>query len=196
MSLLTDQEIRSRCVDTSEPLIIPFSEGVSGGGVVSYGLSSAGYDLRLAPEVLAFKNSHGEVLDPKRFADEDYCLRVFDNVHSNHKGHIILPAHSYVLGCSLEYVRMPRQLKGRVVGKSTWARAGVLINTTPIEPGWEGHITLEIGNVTPCPVRLYVGEGIAQLEFETFRGDVGTSYADKGGVYQGQLHVTPPRVKA
>lgn len=95
----------------------------------------------------------------------------------------------------MEYLRIPSHLKGRCVGKSTLARAGILINTTPLEPGWEGYLTIEIGNVSPCPAKLYVGEGIAQLEFEVLSSLPEMDYASKGGIYQGQDSVTPPRVK-
>lgn len=177
-----------------EPMIDPFSEGVSGGGVVSYGLTTAGYDLRLGGEVWHFKNTYGEVMDPRSFDDQEYRRRVFDEVSYQWGAGVLISPHSYVLGHSFEYLRMPKTLKGRCVGKSTLARVGVVINTTPLEPGWEGHLTIEIGNISPSPVRLRVGEGIAQLEFEQLSGNPEVDYSDKKGKYQGQRGVTPARV--
>jgi dCTP deaminase len=210
--LLVDQQIRDLCINMESvdgldpvllpPMIEPFSEGVSGGGVVSYGLTSAGYDLRLAPEIWAFKNTSGESMDPKRFHDKDYCSRMFDKVLDIADGEkpwtrdyaFTLPAHSYVLGRCYEYLRIPRYLKAHCVGKSTYARVGIVVNTTPLEPGWEGHLTLEIGNITPCPVRLYVMEGIAQLEFTLLNGEPEKDYGQRGGKYNKQIGVTPARI--
>lgn len=211
--LLVDKQIRERSQwryadyppkeRKLPPMIDPFSEAVSGDGVISFGLTSAGYDLRLGGEVFIFKSSYGETVDPASFKDEEYRKRVFDKVNipapttptPRKQRTIIIPAHSYILGHSYEYLRIPRDLKARCVGKSTLARCGVLINTTPLEPGWEGHLTIEIANISPCPVRVYAYEGIAQLEFETLAGEVETDYGDKGGKYQGQQGVTPARVK-
>jgi dCTP deaminase len=194
--LLSDSEIRKLCF-VGEPMIEPFSEPTSGKGRISYGLTSAGYDLRLSPKgILVFKNSYGEVIDPKLFKEEAYRNRVFDELPEFPLGFAItIPAHGYVLGSSLEYLRIPRHLKGRCVGKSTLARSGIIINTTPLEPLWRGYLTIEIGNINPCPARVYVGEGIAQLEFELIEGKVETSYADKNGQYQNQMSTTPARVK-
>jgi dCTP deaminase len=181
-------------------MIQPFSDSVSGGGVISYGLTSAGYDLRLGSEFLVFKNTSGECIDPKRFKDENYRNRMFDvfNIGPewNADGVVILPSGSYVLATSAEYLRIPRNLKARCVGKSTYARCGVIINTTPLEPEWEGYLTIEIGNVSPVPAKIYVGEGIAQIEFEILCGEPEVSYKDKGGKYQGQQSVTPAKVIA
>ena len=225
--LLSDRDIRELCTSCIEPyrypMIEPFSEGVSGDGVISYGLSHAGYDLRLGPEILLFKNSSMQTVDPKAFGDKHYRKRMFDEwiysfdcvdfpelrespqllpVHrwkldgldvtqcSSDNGYVI-PPHGYILGRSLEYLRIPRSLKGRCVGKSTLARSGILVNTTPLEPGWCGHLTIEIGNITPCPAKVYVGEGIAQLEFETLSSPPECDYGDKRGKYQGQRGVTP-----
>lgn len=211
--LLNDRDIRALCKppcwpinddtewDKTKSMIHPFSEGVQGGGVVSYGLSHAGYDLRLGDELLIFKNSWNEILDPKRFKDDDYRSRVFDLVKTRTRGvnvglHFAIPAHSYALGASLEYLRIPNHIKGRCVGKSTYARCGILINTTPLEPGWEGHLTIEISNISPCPAFVYAGEGIAQLEFELLTAVPSINYADKAGKYQGQgASPVPARVK-
>lgn len=202
--LLNDHEIRALCVSgarntpVENPLLSPFSLGVQGDNVISYGLSHAGYDLRLGPKVLIFKNSFNQTIDPKRFkVDKAYNERVFDSLEGIPDGEqVIIPPHSYILGYSLEYIRVRRWLKGRCVGKSTYARCGIMVNTTPLEPGWEGHLTLEIANVTPCPVAVYVGEGIAQLEFEELSAPCKVDYADKDGKYNRQeASPVPARVK-
>lgn len=193
--ILTDKTIRELCLGPCR-MVEPFSETVGEGGVISYGLCSAGYDLRLAPEVFLFKSSYGEILDPKKFKDKDYVRRVFEELDTG-DGTVVVPPNSYVLARSFEYLRIPRHLKARCTGKSTYARVGVLVNTTPLEPGWHGHLTVEIGNVTPCPVRLYVGEGVCQVEFEELGGLPEYDYTQKsgGGKYQGQTGVTPARVQ-
>ncbi len=196
MSILNDRDIRGFCTQPVEagcPMIDPFVEGVQGGGVVSYGLTSAGYDIRLGPDILVFKNSYGEAVDPKRFGDIEYKNRIFDVRHVEN-GVVCIPAHSYILGRSFEYLRIPKALKARCVGKSTYARCGVIVNTTPLEPEWEGYLTIEISNSSPCPVCVYTGEGIAQLEFEELTGTPEITYAMKGGKYQRQVGVTPAKV--
>lgn len=197
--LLSDREIRRLCIHDGkllkQPMLAPFSECVQGGGVISYGLTSAGYDLRLSSTLLVFKNTYNEIIDPKRFKDDDYKRRVFDEVCKPAGDSFVLPPHSYALGMSLEYIRVPRSLKGRCVGKSTLARCGILINTTPLEPGWHGHLTIEISNITPCPALVFSGEGIAQLEFELMTEEPEIDYGMKDGKYQGQTEVTPARVK-
>lgn len=205
--ILTDRDIRKLCTLAAyhggKPMIEPFSEAVSGNGVISYGLTTAGYDLRLADKFVAFRRRQGfglleqdMILDPKAFKDNKDAVSEEINVPTcDGFGWLVLPANSYVLGHSVEYLRVPRHLKAQCVGKSTLARCGILINTTPLEPEWEGHLTIEIGNVTPLPAKVYVGEGIAQLEFHLLSGDPETSYKDKGGKYQGQTGVTAARVQ-
>lgn len=202
--LLVDHQIRKLCVTQDSPspipgaMIEPFSESVSGNGVISYGLDHAGYCLRLAPEIVLFKGTYGEVVDPKFMGDADYRSRVFDRLvyDPEEKRNFVLLGNSYFLGRSYEYIRIPRWLKGRCVGKSTLARAGILINTTPLEPGWEGHLTIEVGNVSGSPVRIHLMEGIAQLEFERLDAEPETDYGQKKGIYQHQTGVTPPRVRS
>jgi dCTP deaminase len=162
------------------PMIEPYSEGVQGGGVIGFGLTHAGYDMRLGPTLLVFKNTWNEVINPKKFRDESYRRRVFDEVQAAEGGAFCIPPHSYALGNSLEYLRIPNWLKGRVVGKSTPARCGIIINCTPLEPGWEGHLTIEISNTSPCPVLVFSGEGIAQLEFEQLSDAPEQDYSQKG----------------
>lgn len=175
-----------------EPLISPFNEAVSGNGIISYGLTSAGYDVRLdREEIYVFKGSYGLTVDPKLFGDENYKMKMFDKLEGLKKGDkVVIPPNGYILGQCMEYMYIRRWLKARAVGKSTMARAGILINTTPMEPEWEGHLTLEIANLTPNNAVVYVEEGIAQFEFELLTQPVGISYKDKRGKYDKQKKVT------
>ena len=196
--LLVDHQIRHLCLRTGanpEPMIEPFAEATSGGGIISYGLTHAGYDLRLGLTVYCMKSTFGEVLDPKRFKDPAYAASVMDRREYQPGDRVIIPANGYLLGHSLEYLRIPRHLKGRCTGKSSLARCAVSINTTPVEPAWKGHLTIEIANDGPLPVAVYAGEGIAQLEFELLAAHCETDYAEKGGQYQGQTGVTMARVR-
>ncbi len=198
MGLLVDHQIAHLCLGDN-PMIHPMSDPVSGNGIISYGLTSAGYDLRLGREIMIFKNTHGDAVDPKRFKDPAYLKRVFDhrffNGDDENERRVIIPPNGYILGTSFEYIRMPRHLKGRCVGKSTYARACIIANLTPLEPEWEGLLTIEISNPTNCAAVVYVMEGICQLEFEELSALPSISYKDKSGQYQGQTSVTPPRVK-
>ena len=201
--MLNDRQIRERCTGDT-PMLHPFSEAVSGDGVISYGLSHAGYDLRLGPDILVFKNTLCDEVDPKKFNDGEYQSRVFEKLFYA-KGFSIpdepcrimdgnrmrIPAGGYILGRSYEYIQVPNDLKGRCVGKSTYARCGIIVNTTPLEPGWKGHLTIEIGNITPCPAVVYIMEGIAQLEFDLIEPPEKTYSGKK---YQDQIGVTPARV--
>lgn len=157
--------------------------------VISYGLSSFGYDVRIAGEFFVFSNVFAEtVVDPKDFLSAAMVRREV----RPHEA-VVIPPNSYALGRSLERFRMPGDVVGVCVGKSTYARAGVIVNVTPLEPGWEGYITIEISNATPLPVKVYAHEGIMQVLF--FRGAApSTTYADRGGKYQGQRGVTFARV--
>lgn len=221
--LLADFEIRSFCVPDSfgkkigyitndalidgmedghpweKPMIEPFVEGVYQEGIISYGLTSAGYDLRVDPsEALVFKNSYGEAINPKRFKDPEYRKRIFDIVDISNlpNSELTIPAHSYVLIQSLEFFHMPRCLKARCVGKSTFARCGIIANLTPAEPGWNGKLTIEISNSAPCPAIIFVNEGIVQMEFEVLSSEPEKCYGDgnRPSKYQGQTSVTPARV--
>lgn len=187
---LNDKQIRKLCLEND--LIYPFTERVSGNGIISYGLSSSGYDCRLAPEFKLIKPTFCEILDPKKFRDVSYCDRVFDTVEAH--DHFLLAPHSYVLARTVEYIRMPRNLDSVILGKSTWARCGLIVNTTPAEPGWEGFLTLELANASHLPIKLYVNEGICQFQFYRI-DDPDVSYADRDGVYQAQKEVTPARIK-
>lgn len=213
--LLNDKAIRDLCLgvpystETMSRMIEPFSEAVSGNGIISYGLSSAGYDIRLGPEILVFKNSFMEVVDPKRFHDVAYRKRMFDRLFYS-KGfsvpeddwpltvmdgnEVLVPPHGYVLGSTYERFSIPRHLSVDCLGKSTYARCGVIINVTPLEPGWRGYLTVEISNSSPCPVKLFVMEGLAQLRFHLLTAPPEKDYAEKGGKYQNQQGVTPAKV--
>lgn len=154
---------------------------------ISYGLSSYGYDIRVTDEFLVFHNTFGGVVDPKDFERESALIEIRGE-------HCIIPPNSFALARSLEYIRMPRNVTGLVLGKSTYARCGIVTNFTPLEAGWEGHITIEISNTTPMPVRVYANEGIAQVLFFEGDGACEVSYADRSGKYQGQRGITLPRV--
>jgi dCTP deaminase len=167
-------------------MIEPFVEDQVRQGVISYGVSSYGYDIRVADEFKIFTNVYSTVVDPKHFNPQSMV---------DFQGDVcIIPPNSFVLARSVETVRMPRNITGVVLCKSTYIRSGVLIPTTVLEAGWEGVITLEIGNVMPLPAKIYANEGIAQVLF--FEGDemCEVSYADRKGKYQHQTGVVPPRV--
>ena len=186
MAIKSDRWIRRMARDYR--MIEPYEESQIHEGVVSYGVSSYGYDMRVAHEFKIFTNVHSTVVDPKHFDDRSFV---------EHCGEIcIVPPNSFALARSVEYFRIPRHVLTICVGKSTYARCGIITNVTPFEPEWEGHVTLEISNTTPLPARIYAGEGIAQvLFFEADEDDVcETSYADKRGKYQAQRGVTLPRI--
>jgi len=167
-------------------MIEPFVEKQARGNIISYGVSSYGYDMRVADEFKIFTNVRSAIVDPKAFSDDSFV---------DFQGEVcIVPPNSFALARSVEYFRIPRKVLTLCVGKSTYARCGIITNVTPFEPGWEGYVTLEISNTTPLPAKIYANEGIAQVLF--FEGDeeCEVSYADKKGKYQGQQGVTPPRM--
>jgi dCTP deaminase len=167
-------------------MIEPFEAGQVRDGVISYGLSSYGYDIRVAPEFKVFTNVHHVVVDPKNFDD-----RSFVDINERE---CIIPPNSFALARTVEYFRIPRDVLVICLGKSTYARCGIIVNVTPLEPTWEGHLTLEISNTTPLPAKIYGGEGIAQLLF--FEGDEEPeiAYADRKGKYMKQVGVTLPKL--
>lgn len=167
-------------------MIEPFVETQVRSGVVSYGLSSYGYDIRVADEFKVFTNINTTVIDPKRFDPRSF-VDLKDDV-------CIVPPNSFALARTVEYFRIPRDVLTVCLGKSTYARCGIIVNVTPFEPEWEGTATLEISNTTPLPARIYANEGIAQVLF--FQSDevCATSYADKKGKYQAQQVVTLPKI--
>ncbi len=166
-------------------MIEPFNREQVRKGVISFGVSSYGYDIRIADE-FKMPNPGGGIIDPKSFDDSQF---------RDYKGDLCeIPANSYVICRSLEYLRIPRETLVLCFGKSTYARSGVLVNITPLEPEWEGHITISVSNTAPFPVRLYANEGIAQIVFIEAKDLCETSYADKKGKYQAQKGIVLPKI--
>ena len=167
-------------------MIEPFESSQISDGVISYGISSYGYDLRVSDEFKIFTNVNNAVVDPKNF-DETSLV--------NFKGDVcIIPPNSFALGRSVEYFRIPRNVITVCLGKSTYARCGIITNVTPFEPEWEGYVTLEISNTTPLPAKIYANEGIAQVLFFESDDSPTISYADKKGKYQGQTGITTAKL--
>jgi dCTP deaminase len=188
MSIKSDNWIRR--VAQSEGMIEPFEPGQvrsnASGRIVSYGTSSYGYDVRCANEFKIFTNINSTIVDPKNFDEKSFV---------DFKGEIcIIPPNSFALARTVEYFRIPRSVLTICLGKSTYARCGIIVNVTPLEPEWRGKVTIEISNTTPLPAKIYANEGIAQMIF--LKGDriCSVSYADKGGKYQDQAGLTLPRV--
>ena len=184
MGLKSDKWIRDKSIN--EEMITPFVEGLVGEGVVSYGLSSYGYDIRVADEFKIFTNINAEVVDPKCFDEKNVV---------DFKGDVcIVPPNSFALARTIEYFKMPKDTLAICLGKSTYARCGIIVNVTPFEPGFEGHITIEISNTTPLPAKIYANEGIAQVLFLQGDEQCETTYADRKGKYQSQEGITLPRI--
>lgn len=170
-------------------LIDPFEPGQvkqnESGRIVSYGTSSYGYDVRCAPEFRIFTNINSAVVDPKAFDSNSFV-----NINADV---CIIPPNSFALARTVEYFRIPRNILTICLGKSTYARCGIIVNVTPLEPEWEGHVTLEFSNTTPLPAKIYANEGVAQVIFLESDEVCETSYKDRGGKYQGQTGVTLPK---
>jgi len=188
MGIHSDKWIRRMAQEHN--MIEPFEDGLvrrhGDNPVISYGLSSYGYDLRVADEFKVFTNVYSAVVDPKAFDD-----RAFVDVQADS---CLVPPNSFALARSVEYFRIPRDVLTLCVGKSTYARCGIIVNVTPFEPEWEGHVTLEISNTTPLPARIHAGEGLAQVIFLAAEEVCETSYRDRGGKYQSQRGITVPRI--
>ncbi len=184
MSLKNDAWIRRMARE--HKMIEPFVDSQVRAGVISYGLSSYGYDIRVADEFKVFTNVHSTIVDPKGF-DPRSMVDVRGEV-------CIIPPNSFALARSVEYIRVPRDVLVICLGKSTYARCGIIVNVTPLEPEWEGHITIEISNTTPLPAKIYANEGIAQLIFLQADEPCQVSYADKKGKYQRQRGIVLPKV--
>jgi dCTP deaminase len=188
MSIKSDRWIREMA--TTQAMIEPFQpgqvrHGEDGTRLISYGTSSYGYDVRCADEFKIFTNINSTIVDPKDFDARNFV---------DFRGEVcIIPPNSFALARTVEYFRIPRDTLVVCLGKSTYARCGIIVNVTPLEPEWEGHVTLEFSNTTPLPARIYANEGVAQMLF--FQSDevCETSYADRGGKYQGQRGVTLPQ---
>lgn len=186
MPILSDRWIREQAM--TKGMIEPFVESQRGKGIISYGLSSYGYDARVADEFRIFTNVDNALIDPKNFQEQSFVERKTDVC--------IIPPNSFALARTVEYFRIPRDVLVVCLGKSTYARCGLIVNVTPLEPEWEGHVTLEISNTTPLPAKVYANEGLCQFLF--FKGEevCETSYKDRGGKYMGQTGVTLPKVLA
>src|ERR1700716_320976 len=184
VAIKSDRWIRQQA--TEHEMISPFSEKQVREGVISYGLSSYGYDLRVSDEFKIFTNVNSAIIDPKNF-DE----RSFVTVESESR---IVPPNSFALARSIEYFKIPRDVLTICVGKSTYARCGIIVNVTPFEPEWEGFVTLEISNTTPLPAKIYANEGLCQVIFFESDEDCEVSYKDKKGKYQSQSGIVLPRL--
>ncbi|MDA7729939.1 dCTP deaminase [Gammaproteobacteria bacterium] len=188
MSIKSDKWIKE--MSTSNGMIEPFSENQvrldsNGNKLISYGVSSFGYDVRCSNEFKVFTNINSAVVDPKNF-DANSFVDVKSDV-------CVIPPNSFALARTIEYFKIPRKVLTICLGKSTYARCGIIVNVTPLEPEWEGHVTLEFSNTTNLPAKIYAGEGVAQMIFLESDEDCEVSYRDRGGKYQGQTGVTLPK---
>ncbi|MBU2610060.1 MAG: dCTP deaminase [Chloroflexi bacterium] len=184
MGLKPDHWIRKMALE--HKMIEPFVEGQVRNGVISYGVSSYGYDIRVADEFKIFTNVYSAIVDPKNFDPKSMV---------DFKGEVcVIPPNSFALARTIEYFRIPRSVLTVCLGKSTYARCGIIVNVTPFEPEWEGFVTLEISNTTPLPAKIYANEGIAQVLFFEADEECEISYADKKGKYQGQQTIVLPRL--
>jgi dCTP deaminase len=196
MTVKSDRWIR-RMVEEHQ-LIQPFDaqlvREVEGRRIISAGVSSYGYDMRLADDGFrVFHPIHGGEIDPKYF-DESSLIEPILREAADGSKYYLMPPHSYALGVTIETFRMPRKVTGICLGKSTYARAGLLVNATPLEAGWHGRLVIELGNLANLPLRVYVNEGIGQVIFLESDDDCDTSYQDRGGKYQGQTGLTYSRL--
>ena len=182
--LLSDIQIRD--LSLRRGMIEPFVEKQNHDGVISYGLSSYGYDARCSNEFKIFTNVDNAIVDPKNFSAQSFVDRETDVC--------IIPPNSFALTRSVEYFRIPRDVLVICLGKSTYARCGLIVNVTPLEPGWEGHVTLEFSNTTPLPAKIYANEGACQFLFLQGNEPCEVSYADRAGKYMNQRGVTLPRL--
>ncbi len=184
MSIKSDRWIRRMALESD--MINPFSEKQVAAGVISYGLSSYGYDLRVADEFKIFTNINAVMVDPKNFDERSFVAMQSECA--------IIPPNSFALARSVEYFKIPRDVLTICVGKSTYARCGIIVNVTPFEPEWEGFVTLEISNTTPLPAKIYANEGLCQILFFQSDEPCEISYADRKGKYQAQKGIVLPKV--
>jgi len=185
MPIKSDRWIKQMAAE--HQMIDPFSESQVRGSTISYGVSSYGYDIRIADEFKIFTNINSDIIDPKKFSNTSFADVTADS--------ILIPPNSFALARTVEYFRIPRNILTICLGKSTYARCGIIVNVTPFEPEWEGHATLEISNTTPLPAKVYANEGIAQLIFLEADEVCEVSYRDKKGKYQAQTKITLPRME-
>ena len=185
MAIKSDNWIKKMSVESD--MISPFTDKQIKSGAISYGLSSYGYDIRVADEYKIFTNVNNSIVDPKNFDANSFV---------DYKGEIcIVPPNSFALARSVEYFKIPRKVLTICVGKSTYARCGIIVNVTPFEPEWEGYVTLEISNTTPLPAKIYSNEGLCQVLFFESDEECEFSYKDRSGKYQKQTGITLPKVK-
>jgi dCTP deaminase len=184
VGLKNDTWIRQMAIE--HKMIEPFVDTQVRQGVISFGLSSYGYDIRVTNQFKIFTNVHSAVVDPKHFNSDSFVDYIGDVC--------VIPPNSFVLARTIEYFRIPRTVLTMCIGKSTYARCGLIVNVTPFEPEWEGFVTLEISNTTPLPARIYANEGIAQVIFLEADEVCETSYADRKGKYQAQQEIVLPRI--
>ena len=184
MSIMPDHWIREK--SQQEEMITPFLERQTSSGVISYGLSSYGYDARLSDEFKIFTNLDSAIIDPKDFSQTGFVDRQTDVC--------IIPPNSFALARTIEYFKIPKDVLVICLGKSTYARCGIIVNVTPLEPGWEGHVTLEFSNTTPLPAKIYANEGVAQFIFLKGNERPSVTYANRKGKYMKQKGVTLPKV--
>lgn len=184
MSVRPDHWIKKMALE--HKMIEPFIDSQVREGAISYGVSAYGYDIRVSSEFKVFTNIYNSVVDPKNFDDKSF-VEIDADV-------CMIPPNSFALARTVEYFRIPRNVITLCVGKSTYARCGIIVNVTPFEPEWEGYVTLEISNTTPLPAKIYANEGIAQVLFFESDDVCEVSYADKKGKYQKQVGITPPKL--
>ena len=184
MAVLSDKWIRKMA--SEHKMISPFEGKQIRENKISYGLSSFGYDARVSNEFKIFTNVNSEIVDPKNFKASNFVTK---NVSE-----CIIPPNSFVLASTVEYFKIPKDVLVVCLGKSTYARCGIIVNVTPLEPGWEGHVTLEFSNTTPLPAKVYANEGVAQFIFLKGNETPETTYSDRNGKYMGQTGVTLPKI--
>jgi len=184
MSIKSDNWIKRMAID--HRMIEPFVDTQVRSGAISYGVSSYGYDVRVGDEFKVFTNVYNTVVDPKNFDPKSFV-----DIKASE---CVIPPNSFALASTIEYFRIPRDVLTVCLGKSTYARCGIIVNVTPFEPEWEGHVTIEISNTTPLPAKIYANEGIAQVLFFQSDEPCARSYKDKKGKYQAQRGVTLPRL--
>ncbi len=184
MSVLSDRWIKKMALE--KEMIKPFISEQKKGKLISYGLSSFGYDARVSNEFKIFTNVNTEIVDPKNFKSTSFI--------SKKSSECIIPPNSFVLASTVEYFKIPKDILVICLGKSTYARCGIIVNVTPLEPGWEGHVTLEFSNTTPLPAKIYANEGVAQFIFLKGNETPEVTYSDRKGKYMRQKGVTLPKV--
>ena len=184
MSVLSDKNIRKLAIE--EGMISPFEDKQVREGKISYGLSSYGYDARVSEEFKIFTNVNSEIVDPKNFKSTNFVTK--------NGSECIIPPNSFALARTVEKFKIPKDILVICLGKSTYARCGIIVNVTPLEPGWEGYVTLEFSNTTPLPAKIYANEGVAQFIFLKGKETPEVTYADRKGKYMGQTGVTLPKI--